>query len=210
MKITPLIAEAIIKAAKKTSSTCIELDLRCYDPPVVISPLLRCLGYNEYQVRKFWRYFEEGGEIRVEVYRYLKARFDIISIYRKEATSHIKRSCVPLDAIDCHRIGSDCIKTPHSHALYLYIDGKIGNAGIRINVIRLLSLLYAMNRRVADSLLDSILDIIWGRASVHELYEKVLKALSLGDEILGVALPLKPDDKNKLLKLSPILRKIHK
>ncbi len=210
MKITPLIAEALIKAAKKTSSTCMELNLSCYDPPVVISPLLKCLGYNEYQIRKFWRYFEEGGKIKVEIYRYLEAHFEIISIYRKETISHIRHSCVPVDAIDCHKIGSDCVKTPHSHVLYVYVDGKIGNAEIRMNIIRLLSLLYAINRKVVDRLLDTILDLVWNRVSVDEFYDRVLETLKLGDNILGVVLPLKPNDKNQLLQLSPILRRIYR
>ena len=208
MKLTPLIAEAIIRAAKKTSSTCMELGLHCYDPPVVISPLLRCLGYNEYQVRRFWRYFEEGGEINVEVYRYLEAQFNIISVYKKETVSHIRYSCVPVDSLDCHKLGSECIKTPHTHALYLYVDGRVGNAEIRMNIIRLLSLLYSIDRRVVDSLLDSILDMLWNRINVEELYNRVLDALNLGDHVLRVALPLKPDSKEKLLQLSPILRRI--
>lgn len=208
MKLIPIIVEAIIRAAKETSTTCMELNLHCYDPPVAISPLLRCLGYNEYQVRRFWRYFEEGGRIDVEIYRYLEAQFKIISVYRKETISHIRHSCVPVDLLDCHKLGSECIKTPHTHALYLYVDGRVGNAEIKINIVRLLSLLYSMNRRVVDKLLDSILDLLWNRVSVEEFYDRVLEALNLGDHVLSVALPLKPNSREKLLQLSPVLRRI--
>lgn len=208
-QLPPMFAEAIVNSIRKVSSKCIELNLRCTDPPCVITSLLRCLGYNEYQIRRFWSFFENlGSNISFEIYHYSSTRFNLSLSYRKETIMHLKESCIPLDELDCQRLGSQCIKTPHSHALYMYIEGGMGNTSIRLNVVRVLRLLYPRNPRLTDELMETLINIIWKRASVLELYDKILEVLRVGDDILRFILPFTPNTLKDLLELSPILRRI--
>jgi len=208
-QLPPLFAEAIINSIREVYLKCTDLDLRCTDPPCVITPLLRCLGYNEYQIRRFWSLFENlGSNISFEIYHYSSARFNLSLSYRKETIMHLKGGCIPLDELDCQRLGSQCIKTPHSHALYMYIEGRMGNTSIRVNVVRVLRLLYPRNPKLTDELMETLINIIWRRTSILELYDKVLEALRMGSNILRFILPFIPTTPKDLLELSPILRKI--
>jgi len=208
-QLPPMFAEAIVNSIRKIYSKCAELDLRCIDPPCVITPLLRCLGYNEYQIRRFWAFFENlGSNISFEIYHYSSARFNLLLSYRKETIMHLKESCIPLDELDCQRLGSQCIKTPHSHALYMYIEGRMENTGIRLNVVRVLRLLYLKNPKLTDELMETLMGIIWRRTSILELYDKILEALRTGSNILRFILPFIPNTLKDLLELSPILRRI--
>ncbi len=208
-KIPPLLAEAIVKSIRRVYSKCAELNLKCTDPPCVISPLLKCLGYNEYQVRRFWSILESlGSSISLEIYRHSLAHFNLVLSYRKETVMHLRNNCIPLDEIDCLRLGSECIKTPHAHALYVYIDGRIEHTSIRVNVIRALYFLYLKNPRIVDELMNALIDVIWERGSPLKLYNMVLSALNIGSSILQLILPIVPGNIRDLLRLSPILRKI--
>lgn len=208
-RFSPLFAEAIVNSVRIILLKCIELNLKCTDPPIVITPLLRCLGYNEYQIRKFWSFFENlEGNIGFEIYHYSSAHFSLSLSYRKKTIMHLEESCIPLDELDCQELRSQCIKTPHSHALYVYIEGKIGNSSIRLNIVKVLYLLYLRNPKLTDELIETLINIIWKRASIRELYDKVLEVLKVGNDILQFILPSIPITSRDLLKLSPILRKI--
>ncbi len=208
-QIPPIFAEAILNSIRMIYTKCAELGLRCNDPPCVITPLLKCLGYNEYQIRRFWATFEDlGNGIVLEIYRYSLARFNLVISYRKETVMHLRHKCIPLDEIDCRRLGSECIKTPHSHALYIYIDGRVENTVARLNVIRILYFLYSKNPRVVDELMEALRGVIWNRGNVLELYDKVLSGLRIGSSVLKLILPLVPSNVEELLRLSPILRRI--
>jgi len=208
-QLPPLFAEAIVNSIRMVYSKCVELNLECIDPPCVITPLLRCLGYNEYQIRRFWFFFENlGDNVNFEIYHYSSASFNLLLSYGKETIMHLKGSYIPLDELDCQRIGSQCIKTPHAHALYIYIEGRMRNTAIRLNVVRVLRLLYLRNPKLTDELMETLINVIWRRTSILELYNKVLEALSTGSNILKFILPFTPSTLKDLLELSPILRRI--
>jgi len=205
----PLFAEAIVNSVKEVYSKCVELGLGCIDPPSVITPLLRRLGYSEYQIRRFWHFFEGlGGSIAFEIYHYLSIRFNLLLSYRKEMVMHLREECIPLDELDCQRVGSKCVRTPHSHALYIYIEGRMRNTTLCINVVRVLRLLYLRNPRLTNELMDVLINVIWKRTDISELYDRVLKTLRLGSDILQFILPYIPTTLKDLLELSPTLRRI--
>lgn len=208
-RLPPLFAEAIVRSVKRVLLKCAELGIRCRDPPSVITPLLRCLGYNEYKIRRFWSFFEGAREgLRLEIYRYFSVSFALSLVYRKETVTHLERECIPLDDLDYRKLRSQSIRTPHSHALYVYIDGRIEDSGMRLNVISALRLLYLRNPKLVNELLDTIIDIVWGRAAVSELYERILEAIGTGEDVLQLILPSMPTTSRDLLKISPILRRI--
>lgn len=207
-KLPPLFAEAIVNSVGKILSKCVEMNLKCMDPPSVITPLLRCLGYNEYEIRRFWSFFEKNkGSLSFEIYRYSSVKFSLSFIYRKEAVMHLREDCIPVDELDYQRLKPQCVRTPHSHALYMYIEGEIGDSHMRLNVVNALYLLYLRNSKIVDKLLDTLIDIAWGRAKTSELYEKVLEAIGIGSDVLKFILPSIPTTLKELLKISPILRR---
>ncbi|GAB6148742.1 hypothetical protein JCM10135_12840 [Stetteria hydrogenophila] len=210
--IPPLFIEAVARSAGHVSLRCAELGLRCMDPPSATSHLLRRLGYNEYQVRRFWLLLgRAGGGLGVEVYRYAPVSFTLVLRYRKGPVAHLRGGCLPLDSLDCRVLGSRCVKAPHSHALYIYLEGTLegsGDAMLRVNAVRLLSRLARRSRRAVESLVDAVVDAAWGRAGASSLYEAVLEALRLGRGLLRHVLPLLPGTVEELALFSPALRRL--
>ena len=207
-KLPPLFAEALVGSVKSIVLKCAELGLRCANPPCATTPLLRSLGYNEYQVRRFWSFFEDIGSLRIEIYHYHAAHFYLTLNYEKETIMYLEENHIPLDDLDCQRMGSRCLKVPHSHALYMYLEGGVGGAFTHANAIRILALSYLKNPRLVEELLNKIRHVIWRQEEIQELYDVVLKILLENIGILKYILPLIPNTKEKLLKLSPFLRRI--
>ncbi len=210
-KTQPWIVEAIIKSAKRVVEDCIELGLKCLDPPATITPLLRCLGYNEYQARKFWAFFENLEKpLEVKIYKYLSIEFKLLIAHRKEIVMHLKKGCTPLDELDCRRLHKECIKTPHAHALYVFLEGRVEEDYIRLNIIRLLKLLYEKYPDKTRKILDILVEAAWDHRKINEVYSIILEILRTESELLKLIVPLIPLSINELVERSPILRRIHK
>ncbi len=168
------------------------------------------MGYNEYFVRSFWEAFEKLEYFKIPVYRFSDIEFDLLFIYRRETLVHLRDECIPIEEIVCHRHRLDCIKAPHTNALYIYIEGDYrGRVFVRTNILRVLRLLNIWRSEEPYRLIEMVRRALRGEVERDEIIRHILNLLRSRRDILHFILPKIPGDSEELLMFSPILRILH-
>ncbi len=189
--------------------------LHCLDPPVFTSPLLRRLGYGEYDIRRIWREGERrsasGG---VVVYECCSSRFTVKPVVRHEPAYHHRATMAPVDPIDCRILGDDCVEITHSKKFFLYIVGNVEDNYLKMNVAHLIV-------TVARSEPGKVVEIIETARRIYgdhggtpkpelavKLVEDVFEIVEERRHILEVLVPRIPSSMDELFRMSPIARLI--
>ncbi|AFZ70021.1 hypothetical protein Calag_0239 [Caldisphaera lagunensis DSM 15908] len=208
MKITNSFIENSINCANTIIKNCLENKLRCRDPPLSTSRLLRTLGLSEYQERNYWKIAKEVSKLgNIPIYKYSNIEFDLITEVRNEKIYSVNN--IPVDYIDCRFLEDKCKITNKGFAFYVYINGNIEKSSLKINAINILNLLAMHNTDLAFGLLSSISGVIYnGNAGFEALLENVLRLIKI--QIVNLILPKTPQNLNELLKLSKLLRDLSK
>lgn len=216
LSIKPLQIEVLINATNILVHSCVRRGLDCRDPPLATTRLLYSMGYTQYLIRSLWKTLSKiHGD--VTLYKYKGALYNLSIIHGIEPSCMLGENglFIPLDDLDATRLkhgGHVCLFTPRTHVVRVYLTGSIlEHVGIKINIIRLLYLLAKeAGLRKVERLLSELKELAWeGNLGVVEKelisffkYKKYAK-------IISFFLPFIPHDGEELLKVSPILRKLH-
>ncbi len=203
--------DAILRSIRLVLDKCIELDALCFDPPATITPLLYCIGYNEYFVRKFWEVFEKLGEFSFTIYKYYGIEFDLVLHHKLGTVMHLRDECIPVEDIVCIKHRLDCVKAPHTHMLYIYIEGRHeGRVFVRTNVLRILRLMNIWRKDSPYKVLELMHKVLYGEEDLSRLIIYLLKIILSNEKILSYILPKIPLSNDELKILSPLIRFLHR
>ncbi|MET1159806.1 MAG: hypothetical protein ABWW65_02485 [Thermoprotei archaeon] len=201
------VLKIVLKSIELVVRACILRDIKCYDPPFLTSPMLRhYFNYDDYAIKRFWRFFKDLGELSFPIYRHRYVAFVLKIVHVKELVCYERSNYIPLDPSICSS-GEEYVKVPHSHALYMYIEGRLGKrVVVRMNIVRLLDLLYIKDKELPFKLLRILTGIIDGRYTISDLEKIVLDILQRCSNTLKYVLPVIPRNHEELVKLSPLIR----
>ena len=209
---------AVIEGLRLIARLCrSDARLQCLDPPVFTSPMLRHLGYGEYEVRRLWRIARRRSLLSkgspIVLYDCCGARFEIEPIVKHEVACHHRSTMTPVDYVDCRILGEECFEATHANKFYLYIRGRVEDNYLKINLAHLIAL-------IARSEWDRLERLLL--AAQHLLEAGAAERLELAADIIGnisrmveershviEAIPPKmPRSPSELARTSPILREI--
>ncbi len=199
--------KAVLRSIPVILNACSVYGSLCFDLPATTSPLLRCLGYSEYFVRRFWAVFDELSNLRIPLYTLRNTSFTLHIVHRKEGIPHIEGECIPIEDIVCFTHKLRCVRSPHTHALYLYIEGSYsGRIFVRTNVLRVLRVMNVWREQAPYQFIKLLDDFLDGTAGVDDLLRFVFDTLIDNKRVMSLILPKLPLSTEELLKLSPLLR----
>ncbi len=206
MKIPYSFIENSVNCANAILKSCLENKLRCRDPPLSTSKLLRILGLSEYQERNYWRIAKIiTNQGSMSLYKYSNIEFNLITELRNEKIYSYNN--IPVDYIDCRILGNKCKITNKGFAFYVYITGNIEKSSLKINAINLLNLLAMYNQDLPFGLLASIVNTPYnGNAGFEAMLENILRLVRI--PIVELILPKSPQNFNELMKFSKLLREL--
>lgn len=203
--IKPLHVEMLSKSALAVARCCRAMGLGCRDPPIATTGLLYSLGYSQYQVRSLWEALSSRAPLTAEVYRFHGVSFRLVvehslgPVYEARCPlGHL----VPLDPVDAERKGETY--TPHSHRAHAYLEGGVGGARLRVNVVRLLFLLDLDG--LAEPLVEGLVKAAYGNPGI--LLEEVATVLDRYRALLDMLLPWVPGRGQQLARASPAIRRL--
>ena len=214
--IKPVHLEVLVDAAKRIVDACINNRLDCRDPALASTRLLYSMGHTQYLIRTLWKRLSRLT-FPVILYKYENAIFHLVIDHNIEPLCSLEYNnlYVPLDALDALHIrhrGHDCIFTPRTHLVRVYLRGEVlEHVGIRINIIRLLYLIaQSLSLGKVQELLDGMIELIWKR-DVRSIESKLIEFFTHEkyNRIISFFLPRVPRKLDDLLKVSPALRKLH-
>jgi hypothetical protein len=191
--------------------------LQCLDPPVFTSPMLRRLGYGEYELRRLWRIARGRSTTArrkpVVLYNCCSARFEIEPIVKHEVAYHHRQTMTPVDYVDCRVLGEDCLEATHANKFYLYIRGHVEDNILRINVAHLLALIARRSWGEVESLLRNArrfleADNVEKLAVVSEMIEAISRIAAERRHIIEALVPRVPHSLHELLRVSPAAREV--
>ena len=202
--IKPLHVEMLSKSALVVARCCRAMGLGCRDPPIATTGLLYSLGYSQYQVRSLWEALSSRAPLAAEVYRFHGVSFRLVVEHSRGPVYEARcplGHLVPLDPVDAERKGETY--TPHSHRAHAYLEGGVGGAMLRVNVVRLLFLLDLDGH--AEPLVEGLVEAAYGKPAV--LLDRVVGILDRYSGFLGLILPWVPG-KSQLARVSPAIRRL--
>ncbi len=197
----------ILSSIRTIVESCITLDLDCRDPPASTTSLLKSLGYNPYQIKRFWEDIERVNHRVLVLYKFGSSEFGLKFIIDEGPIYEVvvKDKIVPLDENDAKKIET-YLFAPKGRRLFLRLSGGSGGY-IDINLIRILLLVERSSPGVLSSLINSIDEYLkFGRS--EKLKEMTLQMFHNFKDILSLVLPAIPDNLELLLRLIPLLRKL--
>jgi hypothetical protein len=201
--------EMILNSVKTVVGSCTALGLDCRGTPVASARLLRSLGYNVYQVKRFWEEIESLDRSRVPIFRSSVAEFDVRFLVNEGPLYEIvfKGKIVPVDEADLKKIGN-YIFAPRARKLYLRLIGK-AEGYIDINLVRVLSLAEKRMPGITSRLSDSIEAYIRKGSSkyINNVLVDIIKNFR---GLLRLIIPEFPKDVISLKSLIPFLRRVEK
>jgi hypothetical protein len=203
----PLTLKAIVESIKKILEVCGRENTLCLDIPATTTSLLECLGYNEYFIRRTWHVIEEADGFRFPIYSHSGVSFNILLEHRKEPVPRYRDTCIPMSIEACKQHPSECTVTPHTHALYIYIEGHIGKGGyVKVNLVRILRLLYMEDKDITMKIISLVENLLSGKGDINTLYKSILTLLARNRHVLKYILPYIPSTIEALLASSPLSR----
>jgi hypothetical protein len=193
--------------------------LQCLDPPIFTSPMLRRLQYKEYDLRRLWRVAKKRSmrsrQSPIVIYDCCGAHFEIVSLVRHEPAYHHKQTMTPVDLVDCRILGEECLEVTHSNKFYIYIQGRIEDNYLKINVAHLIALVARSSPDELETMLSAARRFL--EADTHEKLELVVKIMqtlskiiSEREHIITAILPKIPQSLEELSRVSPIVREMFK
>ncbi|MGC8566984.1 MAG: hypothetical protein ACP5M8_04975 [Caldisphaera sp.] len=208
MRISKMFLESSTDCAKTILKNCIDKKIRCRDPPLATSRLLRIIGLSEYQERNYWKIARDLiKQPKFILYKFGAVEFSLSFEVKTEKIYHING--IPIDYIDCRLLNKECKVTNKGYTFYVYLIGKIEKSYIKSNSVNLLNILSMYNKDIVLGLLDSIRSSISnGPAGLESLIENILWILKIST--VDLILPKIPKSIPELLKYSPMLRKLAK
>ena len=197
--------EILGKAITALLECCYGERLRCIDPPTATTGMLYSLGLYQYAIRSFWKDLPLGVA-SIPVYKYLNTSFQIEVEHIVGPVRELRCGdrLIPVDRIDARSL--ETVFSPHSHAIYLRLAGRIEGNIIRINIIRLAKLMETYDPGSVQRTLGGILKMYDSRRMLRRLEGELLDYLKRWRGILRLILPYMPEREEELLKVSPILR----
>jgi hypothetical protein len=197
--------DMLLNAVKHHVVSCNVCRLKCVDPPAVSTGQLYDLGYSQYDVRTFWAKLPLG-EHKLTLYRLKAGEFQLVFEHSigKVNEVYCGNVRVPIDEFDASR--RESIFTPNSHRLYIRLSGQLGGNKIRVNIIRFAKLVESYELGLADKVIDTVNDIVWGRKDKSEVFEIIYRELERWKNIVSLILPHFPADRNHLRELMPLFR----
>ena len=188
--------------------------LHCIDAPAFTTTFLRSRGFGEYVIRRIWRAAHDrsvmGGQV---IYRYEGMVFRLRPRIEHGTAFHDARTMTPLDRFDCAMLGNECYEVPHCNSFYIYVEGELGHASIRMNVSYLVGLLARTRSGFLSKFLEFANRIIERPRDEFEaiaiLIDEVLSVLKDEDKLLGFILPFVPRNVDELLHVSPLAKKLY-
>ncbi len=188
--------------------------LHCIDAPVFTTTFLRSRGFNEYTIRRIWRAVYNRDVIRGQViYNYRGVVFRFKPRPEHGVAYHDAKTMTPIDRIDCMALGDECYEVPHCNSFYIYVEGELGHAFIRINVTYLVGLLARTHPDFLAEFLDFIDRVLERPRDEIEaaaiLINEVLSMLREENKLLSFILPYVPRSLEELLRVSPLAKKLY-
>ena len=188
--------------------------LHCIDAPAFTTTFLRSRGFNEYIIRRIWRAAHDrsvtGGQV---IYRYEGIVFRLKPRLEHGTAYHDARTMTPLDRFDCSILGDECYEVPHCNSFYIYVEGELGHASVRMNVSYLVGLLARTRSGFLSKFLEFANRVIERPRDEFEaiaiLMDDVLSVLNEENKLLGFILPFVPRSTDELLRVSPLAKKLY-
>lgn len=202
-----LTIEMLLKSIKAIVESCKALGLECRDPSATTTSLLKSLGYNVYQIKRFWDDIERANHKVLVLYKFRNSEFGLKFLVDEgpiyEAV--VRNKLIPLDENDLKKIKA-YLFAPRGRRLFMRLVGGSGGY-IDINLIRILILV----ERKSPGTLQELIDAIEKYLKTGEV--KILKRITLNlfhnfKDILSLVLPNLPENLELLIRLIPLLRRL--
>ncbi len=165
--------------------------------------LLERIGLTGYAQRSFWERARRIAGSRIQLYRYMDVDFEMAVYLVRRKLLHVD-GWLPVDYIDCQLMRSRCFASPQGQALMAYVEGKAMGSEIKINVVRLLSILNGTSEGLAFRVIDGLEQALEGKG-LSGLTSALLDAVKL--DAVRIMLPKVPSSIRDLASMSPALRK---
>lgn len=207
--------EAVVTGLRDIAKLCASRHrLRCIDAPAFTTTFLRSRGFGEYTIRRIWRAAHDPNVSKGQIiYKYHGIVFRLKPRLEHGTAFHHADTMTPLDRIDCLSLGDKCYEVPHCNSFYIYIEGRLGYASLRINVSYLVGLLSRTRSDFLTRFLEFADRVIKRPRDEFEaiavLVEEVMDVLESEDKLLSLILPYVPRSLDELLRVSPLAKKLY-
>ncbi len=203
------IVRIVVRGLLDQTRLCIDLDLKCIDPPTLTSGMLRRYGVSsDHVVLNFWNKLSKILEKsnRFEIYRSRCISVNLVLIHRLSKVRKLVEHDAYVDPLDC--IDKVCVVAPHSHVLKTYLEYRCCT-GLRIrwNLVSLLRLVASRD----PSFLECVESFAQDPTSIDRVLniaQCVLRLLNTYRRPLMHVFDRIPSNLQELVKVSPFLRKI--
>ena len=207
--------EAVVTGLRDIARMCASMhELRCIDAPAFTTTFLRSRGFGEYVIRRIWRAAHDKNVSKGQtIYKYRDIVFRLKPRLEHGTAYHYADTMTPLDRMDCLSLGDKCYEIPHCNSFYIYIEGRLGYASLRINVSYIVGLLSRTKPGFLTRFLEFADRVIKRPRDELEaiaiLVEEVLSVLESERRLLGLILPYVPSSLDDLLRVSPLAKKLY-
>ncbi len=207
--------KAVVTGLRDIAKLCVNNHrLHCIDAPAFTTTFLRSRGFNEYIIRRIWHAAHDrsvtGGQV---IYRYKEIVFRLKPRLEHGTAYHDARTMTPLDRFDCNVLGNECYEVPHCNSFYIYVEGELGHASVRMNVSYLVGLLARTRSGFLSKFLEFANRVIERPRDEFEaiaiLIDEVLSTLRDEDKLLSFVLPFVPRSPDELLRVSPLAKRLY-
>ncbi len=208
IKITTI--DMILDSVRMVVDACVGLKLECRKVPATTARLLRSLGYNAYQVKKFWEDIEPLNYRLIPLYKSGLAEFDIkIVVDEGPLYEAIFRGkyFVPVSEEDLNSL-DNYLFAPKAHRLYLRIAGRAGGY-MDINLVRIMLLAERKFPNITTLIIKAIRRYL-REGDVSGLEEVTRHIVKNFGGLLSIVIPLFPKTPLSLREFIPLLRRITK
>lgn len=204
----PRVAEATLRATRTVVEACSKLRLECRESPIASTGLLKSMGFSDYEVRRFWRFYESVTPLKLLLYSFAGFEFHLILNVRQAPLHELeyKGLLIPLDPLDEGKLGREqrllLRYSPRSNVLHAYLEGRVGGE-IKVNTVRILRLVEERIPGYTARLVDAVLEHLWahGRHGIEDIVWDIVASFR---GLLRVVLPRVPSSKSEVRELFPI------
>jgi len=205
------VLKMVIRSLVDQAKACIEYDLKCIDPPVLTSGMLRYYGiHSDHTIASFWKTLDKLIAMYkdLELYRSKYMNFKFVLQHRVDDAYRIANTNIYVDPIDCST--RKCVVAPHTHVLKIYIKGFYEDKAIvELNVIGILKIVLHYEPILIECL-SKFVENPFSTNSVLKLVNCIYNIVLRHREVLSELLDTIPTSLDSFIKRSPLLRHIVK